>query len=157
MSMFATPSGRADAGRMASSPPEATNYFDEYTELKGTGWVLFSAMILGLAGFWAALEGALALSSSKVYVADANYVFSDLRTWGWIMLIVGIASVIASFALFAGSQLARWFAVAVAGVNAISQLMFFDANPWWGAAMFTVDLLIVYGLIVYGHTRRRIE
>jgi hypothetical protein len=135
--------------------PEAANYYDEYPELKGIGWVLFSAMALGLVGAWAIIEGALAISSSKVYAPNAHYVFSDLRTWGWIVMILGILAVIASFALFAGSELARWFAIAVAGINAFGQLMFADANPWWSVAMFTVDVLIIYGLAVYGGSRLR--
>ena len=36
------------------------------TEPQGLGWVLFSAVMLGLVGFWGILEEILAISSSKV-------------------------------------------------------------------------------------------
>ena len=76
--------------------------------------------------------------------------FSDLRTWGWIVLLLGVVEVCASFALLSGSSWARWFGIGAAGVNAIAQLMFIPAAPFWALAMFTVDLIVIYALAVYG-------
>ena len=92
---------------------------------------MFSAIALGFAGVWAFFEGILAISSSKIYVANATYVFSNLHTWGWIMMILGVLTVLAAFAVFAGSELARWYGIAIAGINAWGQLMFLHAQPWW--------------------------
>jgi hypothetical protein len=86
---------------------------DVYSEPKGIGWVMFSAVMLGFVGVWGILDGILAISSSKVYVADATFVFSDLNTWGWIVLTLGVLCVIAAFFLMTGSEVARWFAIAV--------------------------------------------
>ena len=117
---------------------------------QASGWVAFAAIMLGLAGTWNVIDGILALSNSKVYSRSTEFVFSDLRTWGWIILIVGVAEVCAAFALLGGSQVARWFGLAAAGVNSIAQLMFVPAAPFWALAMFTVDLLIIYALAAYG-------
>jgi len=117
---------------------------------KASGWVGFAAIMLGLAGAWNVFDGILAIANSKVYALNATYVFSDLRTWGWIIMVLGILEVAASFALFGGSQLARWFGIAAAGVNALGQLMFMSAYPFWALSMFAVDLLIIYALAVYG-------
>jgi hypothetical protein len=127
----------------------------DYDETKGVGWVVFAAVLLGLAGIWNFIDGILAISSSHVYVANAHYVFSDLNTWGWIVLILGCLEGFAAFTLLTGSELARWFGIAVAGVNAIGQLAFVPAYPWWSIAMFAVDILIIYGLAVYGGSRLR--
>ena len=121
----------------------------------GMGWVLFSTIVLAFAGVWAIIEGILAVSSSKIYVGDATFVFSDLNTWGWIVMGLGILTVVAAFAVSTGSELARWFGIGVAGLNAFGQLMFLYANPWWAAAMFAVDILVIYGLAVYGGSRLR--
>ena len=91
----------------------------------------------------------LAVSKSHVYTTDAHYVFSDLRTWGWIVLILGVIQLCAGVGLLSGSIWAVWFAIAVAGVNAIGQLMFLPAYPLWALAMFTLDILIIYGLVIY--------
>ena len=123
--------------------------------VSGTGWVMFAAVLLGLAGLWNFIEGVAAISNAHVYVGNANYVFSDLKTWGWIVLVLGIIQGFAAFALLTGSELARWFGIAVAGLNAIGQLMFIPAYPVWGLAMFAVDMLIIYALAVYGGKRLR--
>jgi len=119
-------------------------------ESRAAGWLGFAAIMLGLAGTWNVIDGILAISRSKVYAPGATYVFSDLRTWGWIILLLGIAQLCAAFAIVAGSQIARWFGIGVAGLNSIGQLMFVQAAPFWAIAMFAVDMLIIYALAVYG-------
>jgi hypothetical protein len=117
--------------------------------------VTFASVMLGLAGIWNSIAGILAISSSRVYTGHSVLVFGDLNTWGWIMLLFGIIQLIASGSLFAGSEFARWFGIGAAGVNAIGQLLFLPAYPWWAIAMFAVDLLVIYGLAVYAGSRLR--
>jgi hypothetical protein len=136
--------------------PETTDFYYEEPAPRGAGWLAFSALVLGFGGAWVAFEGILAIFKSKVYVANASYVFSDLRTWGWIMLGLGTLAVLAACAIFTGSELARWFGVTIAVLNAWGQLMFLQAQPWWAMTMFTIDILVIYGLVAYGgHKLRR--
>ena len=121
----------------------------------GIGWVVFSAIMLGLVGLWNFFEGIAAISSAHVFVANADYVFSDLNTWGWIVLILGTLQCIAALMLVSGSEFARWFGIASASVNAIGQLAFVPAYPVWGLAMFAVDILIIYALAVHAGGRLR--
>jgi hypothetical protein len=134
----------------------APDYVPEVDEDAETAYsrVGFAAIMLGLAGCWNIFEGIAAVYQSRVYTADATYVFSDLRTWGWIVLALGILLLLAAGSLLKGGQVARWFAICVAGLNAIGQLMFIHSNPFWGLAMFTVDLLVIYALAVYGGVAR---
>jgi hypothetical protein len=90
-----------------------------------------------------------------VYTANQTFVFSDLNTWGWIVLFLGVFQLLAAFSLFGGSEIARWFGVFVAGVNAIGQLYYVPAFPIWSLLMFSVDILIIYGLVAYGGSRLR--
>ena len=120
-----------------------------YSE-KGTGWIGFAAIMLGFAGTMAVLDGIVALSRSSFYVGGAHFVFSDLRTWGWITLILGVVSILAAFGVVAGSEWARWFGIIVAALNALGQLAWVQAYPWWSLAIFTIDILIIYALTVYG-------
>jgi hypothetical protein len=138
---------------MASVSSRSTPYDTDYPVedvRSGSGWLGFAAIMLGIAGAWNVFDGILAIANSKVYAKDTTFVFSDLRTWGWIVLIVGALQIVAACTLFNGNAFARWFGVGIASINAIGQLMFVPAAPFWALSMFTIDLLIIYGLVVYG-------
>ena len=137
------------------SSAEAPYYYEETR--RGEGWVMFAAIMLGFAGVFGFIEGILAISSSKIYTANATYVFSDLHTWGWIVTILGALAMVSAVALFSGSELARWFGIFVASLNGIGQLMFVHANPWWSVTMFAIDILVIYALATYAGARFRQE
>ena len=120
---------------------------------EGSGWVMFAGVMLGFAGVWNTLNGILAIGKSRAFVADQEFVFSDLRTWGWIILFLGILQLAAALMLAAGSEFARWFGIGAAGLNAIGQLYYLPAQPWWSMALFAVDILIIYGLAMYAGKR----
>jgi hypothetical protein len=64
--------------------------------------------------------------------------------------LLGIGELLAGFAIMGGSQFGRWFGIVAAGLNAVGQLMFLHAYPFWSLAMFAADMLIIYALTVYG-------
>ena len=45
---------------------------------------------------------------------------------------------------------ARWVGLAIASLNAIVQLLFIPAYPFWSLTLFAVDMLVIYGLVVHG-------
>jgi hypothetical protein len=128
----------------------------EFEAPRGEGWMVFAAAMLGLAGLFNLLQGMLAVAESRVYVAESTFVFSDLNTWGWLVLILGVLMLLAAFSVATGSEWARWFGIGVAGLNAIGQLMFLPAYPLWSVSMFAVDIVIIYALAVYGGSRLRL-
>jgi hypothetical protein len=116
----------------------------------GYGLVLFAAVLLLVIGFMNLIYGIAAIANSHVFVAHAHYVFGSLRAWGWITLIIAALQLIAAAGVLAGNQLARWFAVAVVGLNAINQMFFIPAYPFWSLMIIAVDVVALYGLCVYG-------
>ena len=122
-------------------------------EERGVGWLIFAATMLGFAGILCVIDGVVALARSKFYTANAVYVFSDLRTWGWIVLVVGALAIVAAMGVLSGSSFARWFGITAAALNGIAQFMFFQAYPWWSAIVFACDVLVIYALAVYGGRR----
>jgi len=66
-----------------------------------------------------------------------------------------VFQLIAAFSLFGGSEIARWFGVSIAGVNAIGQLYYVPAYPIWSLMLFAVDILIIYGLVAYAGRQMR--
>jgi hypothetical protein len=124
-----------------------------YEGIRGGGWIVFAAALLGIAGSWNLIQGILAIADSRVYVGEQTFVFSDLKTWGWIVLALGVLQLLAAFGVVGGSEAATWFGIGVAGLNAIGQLLWLPAYPFWALTMFAVDILIIYALAVYGGSR----
>ena len=121
-----------------------------HTEGRGLGLVMFAAILLLIAGFFNMIYGIAAIASSHVFVANAHYVFGNLRAWGWITLIISVLQLVAAAGVLAGNQLARWFAVAVVGLNAIDMMFFIPAYPFWALTIIAVDVVALYGLCAYG-------
>ena len=117
---------------------------------EGHGLILFASVLLVIIGCFNLIYGIAAIANSHVFTANAHYVFGNLRAWGWITLIIGVLQLLAAAGVLAGNQLARWFAVAVLGLNAIDQMFFIPAYPFWSLVIIAVDVVALYGLCAYG-------
>ncbi len=127
-----------------------------HAEGRGYGMVIFAAVLLAVIGFFNLLDGIAAIVNSHVFVGNAVFVVGDLRAWGWVMAIFGGVQLLAALGLWTGNQLARWFAVAVVGLNAVAQMFFIPAYPFWSLMIIAVDIVALWGLCVYG-SRENIE
>jgi len=116
----------------------------------GYGLVLFAGILLFVVGCFNLIQGIAAITHSHVFVANAHYVIGDLRAWGWVTLILGALLLLAAVGVLAGNQLARWFAVAVIALNAIDQMFFIPAYPFWALTIIAVDVVALWGLCAYG-------
>ena len=117
----------------------------------GAGWLLFAGSLLIMVGTLNVIDGIAAISNSKFFVGNAQYVIADLKTWGWIVLLLGIAQCLIGAGVFVRNQFARWAGVVVVGFNAIAQLLMLPGYPLWSLAIFALDLIVMYGLIVHGY------
>jgi len=140
-------------------PPSTTPSIGEarsHEEGRGYGLVLFASILLVVIACFNLIYGIAAIANSHVFTAHAHYVFGNLKTWGWITLFIGILQLLAALGVLAGNQLARWFAVVVLGLNAIDQMFFISAYPFWSVIIIAMDVVALYGLCAYG-SRRNLE
>ena len=121
-----------------------------YGARSGEGWLTFAGIIIIVLGTLNIIWGIAAIDRSGFFVGETRLIFDDLRTWGWIVLIVGALQVLAGFGIFARNQLARWFGIAVAALNLIAALLSIEAYPFWALAIVGMDILVIYGLAAYG-------
>ncbi|HEX8854252.1 MAG TPA: hypothetical protein VF752_01530 [Thermoleophilaceae bacterium] len=126
-----------------------TTAYAAYEE-HGSGWVTFAGIMLMIVGTMNVISGIAAIDNANFYVGNAQFFFSDLNTWGWIVLIIGAAQLLSALGIWARNQFARWLGVLFASLNAIAQLLFLPAQPLFSLALFTIDILVIYGLIAYG-------
>lgn len=121
-----------------------------YGARTGEGWLTFAGIMIIVLGTLNIIWGIAAIDRSGFFVGETKLIFDDLRTWGWIVLIIGGLQVLAGFGIFIRNQLARWFGVAVAAVNVIAALASIEAYPFWALVIVGIDILVIYGLAAYG-------
>ena len=129
-------------------PASGTGGYQE--ERHGRGFMAFASILLFVIGFFNVIYGVAAIGGSNVFVADAHYVIGDLRTWGWVTVVLGGSQLLAAFGVLGGNQLARWFAVAVIGLNAIGQMFATPGYPVWSLTIIAMDIVALYALCAHG-------
>ena len=76
--------------------------------------------------------------------------FSNLRTWGWLMLLFGLLLIVAAMGVFAGSGFSRWFGIFAASLGMIGHFSAMNMYPFWSLVVITCCILVIYGLAAYG-------
>ena len=122
-------------------------------DTRGGSAIILAGTFLMLGGVLNVIYGIAAVSNSKFFVNETKFIFSDLKTWGWIVLIIGILELFASFSLLSGKSFGRWVGLVVGSLSAISALLSISAYPLWSLAIFALSLWIIYGLAVYWQPR----
>jgi hypothetical protein len=117
---------------------------------RGYGWVMFAGVLLLILGTLNFIEGLAAIGNAHFFTANTHYIVGSLKTWGWVVLCIGVLEWAVGCGVFVKNQLSRWAGVVVLGANAIAQLLMIPAYPFWSLSIFALDILAIYGLIAYG-------
>ena len=117
---------------------------------RGTGRAFFASIMLMVAGTVNTIYGIAAISDSKFFVGETRYVFSNLNTWGWITLILGVIAIIAGLSVARGGLFGRTIGIIVASISAVGALLGVGgAYPFWSLGVFAICIAIIHGLAVY--------
>ena len=122
-------------------------------DIQGAGWVMFAGIMILIVAVLNIIYGFAAIDNSKFFVEDTKFILSDLNTWGWIILIIGVLQLFAGFSIWAGGEYGRWIGLITASISAIGALLSLPGYPFWSLAIFAIDILIIYGLAAYGGQR----
>jgi hypothetical protein len=137
--------------RATPPAPRGAGGYEGYEDQdRGYGWVSFAGVLVLILGTLNVIEGIAAIGNSRFFVNGGHYVFANLKTWGWIVLCIGVLQLAVGLGIFVKNQLARWVGVAVLAANAIAQMLMIPAYPFWSLALFTLDIVAIYGLVAYG-------
>src|SRR4051812_39020572 len=121
-----------------------------------SGWVTFAGVMLLIAGALNVIYGIAAIGDSKFFINDSKYILSNLNTWGWITLVIGVIQVLAAFSLWSGNLYGRIIAIGATGLSAIAALLSIPAYPLWSLAIFAIDIVIIHQIATRGTEGRRI-
>ena len=121
-----------------------------------TGWVVFASFMLIMVGSFQAIEGLVAIFDDGFYrVTESGLVVNvDYTAWGWTHLLLGALLIVSGAGVLRGNILARTVAVILAGLSALVNLVFIEAYPIWSVLIITIDVLVIYALVVHGRELR---
>src|SRR3954462_15630678 len=105
--------------------------------MRGIGRAFLAATLLMIAGFINIIYGIGALDGARIFVNDTRYIFTDLNTMGWVLIVLGIIQITGGLALYVGNTYGRVIGIIGASLGAIGALFSIGGNnPWWSLALF---------------------
>lgn len=110
--------------------------------------MFFSSIILMIAGFSNLIWGIVALAKDDLLVNQL--LFSNLTLWGVLSIILGCLLIVAGAAVLNKVQWARYFGLVFCSLSIIFYLAVMWAHPYWSLIVIIMDILVIYGLGVYG-------
>jgi hypothetical protein len=119
--------------------------------MRGAGRALFAATLLLTAGTLNIIYGIGALDDANIFVDDKRYIFTNLNTMGWVLILLGVIQLAGGVSLFAGSTFGRFLGIVGGSLGAIGALLSIGgAYPWWSLGIFFLCVYIVHGIFIYG-------
>lgn len=119
--------------------------------MRGAGRVVFAAFLLLFIGTINIIYGIGALDDANVFVNDQRYIFTNLSTLGWVLIILGVIQLTGGFSLMAGNVYGRVIGIIGGSLGAIGALLSIGANnPWWSLCVFVLCVYVVHGIVVFG-------
>ena len=73
--------------------------------MRGAGRAAFVAILLLIAGTLNIVYGIGALDSANIFANDTRYIFTDLNTMGWVLIILGVVQLTGGFSLLVWQHL----------------------------------------------------
>jgi hypothetical protein len=123
--------------------------------MRGAGRVVFAAVLLLVAGTLNIIYGIGSLDDANIFVNDRRFIFTNLNTLGWVLIILGLIQLIGGFSLMAGNTFGRFLGILGGSLGAIGALLSIGGNyPWWSLGIFFLCLWIVHGILIYGEDER---
>jgi uncharacterized membrane protein (DUF2068 family) len=123
--------------------------------MRGAGRATFAAVLLLIAGTLNIIYGIGALDKANIFTSDTRYIFTNLNTMGWVLIVLGVIQLTGGFSLWAGNAYGRVIGIVGASLGAIAALLSIGgANPWWSLAVFALCVYIIQGIFVLGDDER---
>jgi len=123
--------------------------------MRGTGRAAFVAALLLIAGTLNIIYGIASVGDATAVVGDQRLVFTNLHTYGWVLIILGVIQLTGGLSLLGGNAYGRVLGIVGAGLGALDALAAIGGrNPWWSLGVFALCIYILHGLIIFGSDER---
>jgi hypothetical protein len=123
--------------------------------MRGAGRVIFAAVLLLVAGTLNIIYGIGSLDDANIFVNDTRFIFTNLNTMGWVLIVLGVIQLAGGISLMAGNTFGRVIGIIGASLGAIGALLSIGGKyPWWSLGIFFLSLWILHGILIYGEEER---
>jgi hypothetical protein len=123
--------------------------------MRGAGRVVFAATLLLIVGTLNIIYGIGSLDDANIFVNDQRFIFTNLNTLGWVLIILGVIQLAGGFSLMAGSTFGRVIGIIGGSLGAIGALLSVGGSyPWWSLGIFALCVWVVHGILVFGQEER---
>ena len=124
---------------------------------RGHGWIVFAAIVLGVAGVMRIFDAIWAFRYHGVlpqHFEDAIF-GTSLKTYGWVYLVVGVLLILSAVAVMSRSQIGIWVGVVFAALASISAIWWMPYYPIWSLTYVGMGVLVIYALIAHGYDSKK--
>ena len=112
-----------------------------------TGWIMLAAVVMFSVGVFRIISGISYLANShKINDYTAGFFGDNMWAWGIWDLLIAVIAIWAAFSLLEGGEFGRVIAYTWAILVIVNSFLTIGIAPWFGAAMLTLALLVIYGL-----------
>ena len=87
--------------------------------MRGAGRATFAAILLLIVGTLNIIYGIGALDSANIFVNEKRYIFTNLNTMGWVLIIIGLIQLTGGVSLMAGNTYGRVIGIIAGSLGAI--------------------------------------
>ena len=123
--------------------------------MRGAGRAVFAAVLLLIAGVLNIIYGIGSLDDANIFVNDQRFIFTNLNTLGWVLIVLGLIQLTGGFSLMAGNAYGRVIGIIGGSLGAIGALLSIGGSyPWWSLGIFVLCIYVVHGILVYGEDER---
>jgi Ca2+/Na+ antiporter len=119
---------------------------------RGEGLIVFSAILLGIAGIMRIFDAIWAFRYHGALPAKLEGAIfgTSLKTYGWIYLIVAIVLIVCAVLVLTRSQIGRWTGILAAAIGCISAVWWMPYYPIWSLMYIGLCALVIFALAAYG-------
>ena len=118
---------------------------DRGSAVEGSSYSNFAGIFLFVVGLFNILEGFMTLWR-KAYFEGADLVVSNLQTWGWAMLVIGVVQVLAGWLVLSRSSVGRWVGILIIVISMMVSFVAIGVYPFWTFIILAIDAMVLWGL-----------
>lgn len=111
-----------------------------------TGWTMLAVVWLIVAGAFNIVEGLTAIHRASS--VTSLFLFSDVKFWGWVLLIAGVLQALAGLLVLYGHPSGYALGVGIAAAALFVWFFFLFVAPVGSLVALVMNAIVIYGLMI---------